>query len=45
MEILKRIRCDMVQGYAFGRPMPFDKFVEFARQHHPNSDMMRWYTV
>jgi diguanylate cyclase len=45
MEILKRIRCDMVQGYAFGRPMPFDKFVEFARAHHPNSDLMRWYTV
>jgi diguanylate cyclase (GGDEF)-like protein len=45
MEILKRIRCDMVQGYAFGRPMPFDKFVQFARERHPNSDMMRWYTV
>jgi EAL domain-containing protein (putative c-di-GMP-specific phosphodiesterase class I) len=45
MEILKRIRCDMVQGYAFGRPMPFDQFVQFAREHHPNSDMMRWYTV
>ena len=45
MEILKRIRCDMVQGYAFGRPMPFDKFIEFARAHHPNTEPMRWYTV
>jgi diguanylate cyclase len=45
MEILKRIRCDMVQGYAFGRPMPFDKFVEFAFAHHAVKDSMRWYTV
>jgi diguanylate cyclase (GGDEF)-like protein/PAS domain S-box-containing protein len=45
MEILKRIRCDMVQGYAFGRPMPFDKFVEFAFAHNAVKDTMRWYTV
>ena len=45
MEILKRIRCDMVQGYAFGRPMPFDKFVEFAHSHNAVKDSMRWYTV
>jgi diguanylate cyclase (GGDEF)-like protein/PAS domain S-box-containing protein len=45
MDILKRIRCDMVQGYAFGRPMPFDKFVQFAREHHPDKESMRWYTV
>jgi diguanylate cyclase (GGDEF)-like protein/PAS domain S-box-containing protein len=45
MEILRRIRCDMVQGYAFGRPMPFDKFVEFAHSHNAVSDSMRWYTV
>ena len=45
MEILKRIRCDMVQGYAFGRPMTFDKFVEFARSHNAVKDSMRWYTV
>ena len=45
MELLKRIRCDMVQGFAYARPMPFDKFVEFARQHHPDSEPMRWFTV
>jgi EAL domain-containing protein (putative c-di-GMP-specific phosphodiesterase class I) len=45
MEILRRIRCDMVQGYAFGRPMTFDKFVEFARAHLPAKDTMHWYTV
>jgi diguanylate cyclase (GGDEF)-like protein/PAS domain S-box-containing protein len=45
MELLRRIRCDMVQGYAFGRPMPFDKFLEFAFAHNAVKDTMRWYTV
>jgi diguanylate cyclase (GGDEF)-like protein/PAS domain S-box-containing protein len=45
LEILKRIRCDMVQGYAFGRPMTFDKFIEFAHSHNAVKDSMRWYTV
>ncbi len=45
MDTLKRMRCDMVQGYAFGRPMPFDKFVEFAHSHNAVKDSMRWYTV
>jgi EAL domain-containing protein (putative c-di-GMP-specific phosphodiesterase class I) len=44
-ESLKRMRCDMVQGYAFGRPMPFDKFVEFAHSHNAVKESMRWYTV
>jgi EAL domain-containing protein (putative c-di-GMP-specific phosphodiesterase class I) len=35
----------MVQGYAFGRPMPFDQFVEFAIAHNAVKDTMRWYTV
>jgi len=44
-DLLKRMRCDMVQGYLFGRPMPFDKFVEFAHSHNAVKDSMRWYTV
>jgi len=44
-ELLKRMRCDMVQGYAYGRPMPFDQFVEFARSRNAVKDTMRWYTV
>jgi diguanylate cyclase (GGDEF)-like protein len=44
-DLLKRMRCDMVQGYAFGRPMPFDRFLEFAHSHHAVKDSMRWYTV
>jgi diguanylate cyclase (GGDEF)-like protein len=31
IEHLRRLHCDVVQGYAFGRPMPFDDFLEFAR--------------
>jgi len=45
LDLLKRLRCDMVQGYAYGRPMPFDQFIEFARTHDAVSDTMRWYTV
>ena len=44
-DLLKRMRCDMVQGYAFGRPMPFDQFVDFARSRNAVKDSMRWYTV
>ncbi len=33
MAMLQRMRCDEVQGYGFGRPMPFDKFCDFARTH------------
>jgi EAL domain-containing protein (putative c-di-GMP-specific phosphodiesterase class I) len=45
MDILKRMRCDMMQGYAYGKPMPFDKFLEFAHSHDAVKDSMRWYTV
>ncbi|MCU7923654.1 MAG: EAL domain-containing protein [Candidatus Thiodiazotropha sp. (ex Dulcina madagascariensis)] len=27
--------CDFVQGYLFGRPMPFDAFPAFLKQHLP----------
>ena len=33
MAMLQRMRCDEVQGYGFGRPMPFEKFCDFAREH------------
>jgi diguanylate cyclase (GGDEF)-like protein len=33
MAMLQRMRCDEVQGYGFGRPMPFEKFCDFARAH------------
>ena len=37
MAMLQRMRCDEVQGYGYGRPMPFERFVEFARAHAPSS--------
>ncbi len=33
MAVLQRMRCDEVQGFGYGRPMPFEKFCEFARAH------------
>jgi diguanylate cyclase (GGDEF)-like protein len=37
MAMLQRMRCDEVQGYGYGRPMPFERFVEFARTHAPGT--------
>ncbi len=31
VELLKRMRCDVVQGYWYGKPMPLSAFVSFAR--------------
>ncbi len=31
VESLKSMGCNIVQGYYFGRPMPFNKFKEFVR--------------
>jgi len=33
MAMLQRMRCDEVQGYGFGKPMPFERFCDFARSH------------
>ena len=38
MVMLQRMRCDEVQGFGYGRPMPFARFCEFARERaRPNS--------
>ncbi|MDT7837857.1 putative bifunctional diguanylate cyclase/phosphodiesterase [Aquabacterium sp. OR-4] len=37
IELLRRMRCDLVQGYGYGRPMPLDRFIDFARSHRPQS--------
>ena len=29
------LRCDEVQGFLFGRPMPPEAFADFVRQHEP----------
>jgi diguanylate cyclase len=37
MAMLEQMRCDEVQGYAYGRPMPFERFCEFARERREPS--------
>ena len=32
MAMLRRMHCDVVQGFGYGRPLPFDTFVSFVRQ-------------
>ncbi|MBP8270696.1 MAG: EAL domain-containing protein [Sphaerotilus sp.] len=32
MAMLRRMHCDMVQGFGYGRPLPFDTFVSFVSQ-------------
>ena len=39
MELLSKIRCDMVQGFGYGRPMALNPFVNFARQNAGKSKM------
>lgn len=36
MEFLKEIRCDMVQGYFYARPMPIEKFESFMQHELEN---------
>jgi diguanylate cyclase len=33
LNILRRMKCDSVQGYAVARPLPFNEFLEFATQN------------
>lgn len=32
-DALKRMQCDVIQGYVFARPMPVDAFVRFVKGH------------
>ncbi len=35
---LKMMQCDTVQGFGYGRPMPFAQFLNFALEHHPRGN-------
>jgi diguanylate cyclase len=37
MAMLRRMHCDMVQGFGYGRPLPFDTFVSFVSQRTGSS--------
>ena len=32
MEMLRRMQCDAVQGFGYGRPQPFTQFLDFVHQ-------------
>ena len=32
-DLLKSMKCDMIQGYYFSAPLPYDKFIEFAKDN------------
>lgn len=34
VEVLRRLECDLIQGYFFGRPMPANELIEGAWQIH-----------
>src|SRR5690606_2053832 len=35
---LRRHQCDLLQGYAFARPMPYDNLVEYMNLHGSRRD-------
>jgi diguanylate cyclase len=37
MTMLRRMHCDVVQGFGYGRPLPFDTFVSFVSQRTGSS--------
>ena len=43
IDMLAKLRCDTVQGYGYGRPMPMSQFVDFA--HGRKKKRMSAYTV
>jgi diguanylate cyclase (GGDEF)-like protein len=45
IEMLKRLRCDVVQGFGYGRPMPLDSFLTFARAHKLQGPAMSALTI
>ena len=37
LDFLRAIRCDMVQGYVFSRPLPMEEFEDWARRYEAES--------
>ncbi len=34
LDLIKKLKIHKCQGYYFAKPMPFDKFISWAKQHH-----------
>jgi diguanylate cyclase len=45
IDLLKKLRCDTVQGYGYGRPMPLDALLEFAHAHRLEGGTMSALTI
>jgi len=39
IDLLRHLRCDVVQGYGYARPMALDSFVEFVHTHQADRAM------
>lgn len=39
---LKRIGCEKIQGYYFGRPMDIKTFISHCQKHHIDDEKPRW---
>ena len=35
LQLLRRLGCDLGQGYHFSRPLPFDELMSWLDEHHP----------
>jgi EAL domain-containing protein (putative c-di-GMP-specific phosphodiesterase class I) len=40
-KVLRLLRCDEIQGYLVGRPMPFDEITRLLRGNDPSSASVR----
>ena len=37
LDLIKQLKIDKCQGYYFAKPMPFEKFIAWAKEHHAAS--------
>jgi len=45
IEMLKKLRCDAVQGYGYGKPMALDSLLAFAQAHRAQGTPIRALTI
>lgn len=38
LDLIKQLKIHKCQGYYFAKPMPFNKFITWAKQHQPSTD-------
>ncbi|MCE7730939.1 putative bifunctional diguanylate cyclase/phosphodiesterase [Vibrio campbellii] len=40
-EYLRKLNCDLIQGYYFSTPLTMNNFIKFIKSHHPDSFINR----